>query len=75
MDKMYLIKVWMLETIAREGESWDMGRLRWGSRDIRCHPMDSAKTKTRAVLEKIASDRYKSLALEHMVSMAHIPAA
>lgn len=38
------------------------------------HPVDLANTKARAVLGKIISDRYKSLALQHMVSVALIPA-
>ncbi len=41
-----------------------------GSRNMRCHPMDSANTKARAVLQKITSDRHKSLALQHMLSVA-----
>lgn len=39
----------------------------------RCHLMDSANTKATAVLGKITSDRYKSLVLHHMVSVASIP--
>ena len=51
----------------------DTERLRPGSRDMRCHPTDLENTKTRAVLGKITSDRYKSLAVLHMVSVAVIP--
>lgn len=43
-----------------------------GTRDMRCHPMDLENTKARAVLGKITSDKYKSLALQHMVSVAVI---
>lgn len=41
-----------------------------GSRDMRTHLMD-----TKAALEKITSDRYKSLSLQHMLSVAFIPTA
>lgn len=37
--------------------------MRWDVSDMRRHLTDSANTKARAVLEKITSDRYKSLAL------------
>lgn len=39
------------------------------------HLRDSANTKARAVLEKITHDRYKSLALHQMVSVALVPTA
>lgn len=37
--------------------------MRWDVSDMRFNLTDSANTKARAVLEKITSDRYKSLAL------------
>lgn len=41
------------------------GDMRWDVSDMRCHLTGSANTKARAVLEKITSDRYKSLAQPH----------